>query len=82
MLRFHTGLILLECLPIPFHSATVTLIICFVASAVGKRACEVNPLGKTVLSFLQSVKSVPLYDFKPVSVVLHMAVKDILQTHF
>ena len=47
-----------------------------------KGPCEANPLGENSLFiFTVCVKSVPLYDFKPDHVVLHMTVKEFFKTH-
>ena len=48
-----------------------------------KRTCEANPAGeKRSFIFTVGVKSVPLYHFKLVCVVLHMAVEEFFETHF
>ena len=48
-----------------------------------KRACEANAAEEnSSLIFTVCVKSVPLYHFRLVHVVLHKAMKEIFETHF
>ena len=48
-----------------------------------KRTCEANLAGEnSSCIFRIGVKSVPRYHFKLVYVVLYMAVKEFLETHF
>ena len=68
--RHHKAMLLLGCLPLPFYSSTVTVIIRLITSAIGKRACEANPVGEnSSFIFKIRVKSVPLYYFKLACVV-------------
>ena len=48
-----------------------------------KRTCEANAVSENnSFTFTVPVKSIPLYHFKRVYVVPHMAVKKVLETHF
>ena len=48
-----------------------------------KKTCEANPAGEnSSFIFTVCVKSVPLYHFKLAYIVLHMVVKEFLETHF
>ena len=48
-----------------------------------KRTCEANPAGEnSSFIFRVGAKSVSIYHFKLVYVVLYMAVKEFLETHF
>ena len=48
-----------------------------------ERTCEANPADEnSSFIFKVGVKPVPLYHFKLVYVVLHMAVKEFFETHF
>ena len=46
------------------------------------KTCEANPAGENrSFIFTVGVKSVPLYHFKLAHLVLHMAVKEVFETH-
>ena len=48
-----------------------------------ERTCEANAAGENSLFiFTVCVKTVPLYQLKLVYVVLHMNVKEFIETHF
>ena len=70
-------MLLLGCLPIPFDSLTVSVIIRFIASALSKKTCQANQASENGLFiFTVCVRSVPSYHFKLAYVILQIAVKN------